>query len=392
MRMPAAIVTTPDARPLAERVAHVVDIAGRYAGEVDAAARFPAEAVDAMRAMGLLGASLPTALGGEGLTLVQLADIASRLGAACSSTGMVFAMHHSQVLSLSRHLGGSASLAVLAGRIASEQLLLASATTELGIGGDVRSSSCFVDLEGDKVRLVKNAPVISYGSEADLVLVTARRNAESAPGDQVLVVCDAANLELEATGGWDTLGLRGTASMGYRLNALVAADRVIPEPYEKISTETMLPVCHVLWSAVWLGMARALVETSRQYVRGAARRSIGTVPPGATKLVDLIAELERFESLVGGMVRRTDELADDRDALGGIGYQVSINNLKVTASELVAQIAIAALGITGISGYRNDGKHSVARIFRDAQGAALMVHNDRIIANTARLILVQKGQ
>ena len=45
----------------------------------------------------------------------------------------------------------------------------------------------------------------------------------------------------------------------------------------------------------------------------------------------------------------------------------------------------------GASGYRNDGKHSVARIFRDAQGAALMVHNDRIIANTARLILVQKG-
>ena len=176
-----------------------------------------------------------------------------------------------------------------------------------------------------------------------------------------------------------------------RLNALVPADRVIPEPYEAISCETMLPVCHVLWASVWLGMARALVETSRQYVRSAARRSIGSTPPGAAKLVDLIAELERFETLVDGMARRTDALADDRDGLGAIGFQVSINNLKVTASELVAQIAIAALAITGISGYRNDGKHSVARIFRDAQGAALMVHNDRINANTARLILVQKG-
>jgi len=391
MRMPTVIIATPDARPLDERIAHVADIASRYASEVDASARFPAEAVDAMRSTGLLGASLPVALGGEGLTLPQLGAIASRLGAACSSTGMVFAMHHSQVLSLSRHLGGSASLAVLAGRIASEQLLLASATTELGIGGDVRSSSCFVDLEGDKVRLVKNAPVISYGSEADLVLVTARRNAESAPSDQVLVVCDAANLELEATGGWDTLGLRGTASMGYRLNALVPADRVIPEPYDDISTETMLPACHVLWASVWLGMARALVDTSRQYVRAAARRSIGSLPPGATKLVDLIAELERFEQLVDGAARRTDGIWEDRDALGGVGFAVSINNLKVTASELVAQIAVAALAITGISGYRNDGKFSVARIFRDAQGAALMVHNDRIIANTARLILVQKG-
>src|SRR3954470_15491698 len=150
MRMPAPIAPTRDARPLAERVAHVADIASRYAGEVDAAARFPAEAVDAMRTTRLLGASLPTALGGEGLTLTELGGIAAKLGAACSSTGMVFTMHHSQVLSLSRHLGGSASLAILAGRIASEQLLLASATTELGIGGDVRSSSCFVDLEGDR--------------------------------------------------------------------------------------------------------------------------------------------------------------------------------------------------------------------------------------------------
>lgn len=126
-------------------------------------------------------------------------------------------------------------------------------------------------------------------------------------------------------------------------------------------------------------------------LRAAARRTIGSVPPGATKLVDLIAELERFETLVADLTRRTESIWDDRAAFGAIGYQVSINNLKVTASELVAQVALAALAITGISGYRNDGKHSVARIFRDAQGAALMVHNDRIIANTARLILVQKG-
>ena len=46
---------------------------------------------------------------------------------------------------------------------------------------------------------------------------------------------------------------------------------------------------------------------------------------------------------------------------------------------------------TGISGFRNDGPYSVARVFRDAQGAALMVHNDRITAHTAQLILVQKG-
>ncbi len=334
---------------------------------------------------------MPAEFGGEGTTLVDLAGVAAVLGAACSSTGMIFAMHHSQVLSLTRHLDGAPAIELLVSRIASEQLLVASATTELGIGGDVRSSLCFVDRDGETATLAKNAPVISYGAEADLILVTARTDADSAPSDQVLVACDRTSTTLEETSGWDTMGLRGTSSRGYRLTARVGLDRVVPTPYEAISTETMLPVSHTLWAAVWLGMSRAATETSRQYVRAAARRTIGSLPAGATALVSLIAELERFESLVGAAGKRFDDLSEDRDALGSVGYLVSMNNLKVTASTLVADIVARALSITGISGYRNDGQYSVARLFRDAQGAALMVHNDRIIANTAQLILVQKG-
>ena len=383
--------TIQSAATLQTRAAAVAEIAAQYAADVDAAARFPREAIAALREHGLLGTSVPAEFGGEGTTLVDLAGVAAVLGAACSSTGMIFAMHHSQVLSLTRHLDGAPAIELLVSRIASEQLLVASATTELGIGGDVRSSLCFVDRDGETATLAKNAPVISYGAEADLILVTARTDADSAPSDQVLVACDRDSTTLEETTGWDTMGLRGTSSRGYRLTARVGLDRVVPTPYEAISTQTMLPVSHTLWAAVWLGMSRAATETSRQYVRAAARRTIGSLPAGATALVGLIAELERFESLVGAAGKRFDDLSEDRDALGSVGYLVSMNNLKVTASTLVADIVARALSITGISGYRNDGQYSVARLFRDAQGAALMVHNDRIIANTAQLILVQKG-
>jgi acyl-CoA dehydrogenase len=380
-----------ESRSLAERSRLVAEIAAQYAADVDAAARFPHEAVAALREHGLLGTSVPREFGGEGTTLADLAGIATVLGAACSSTGMIFAMHHSQVLSLTRHLDGAPALELLVSRIAGEQLLLASATTELGIGGDVRSSLCFVNRDGETAILAKNAPVISYGAEADVILVTARADVDSAPSDQVLVACDRASTTLEETSGWDTMGLRGTSSMGYRLTARVGLDRIVPTTYEAISTETMLPVSHTLWAAVWLGMSRAATETSRQYVRAAARRTIGSLPAGATALVGLIAELERFESLVASAAARFDDLSEDRDALGSVGFLVSMNNLKVTASTIVADIVGRALSITGISGYRNDGQYSVARLFRDAQGAALMVHNDRIIANTAQLILIQKG-
>jgi acyl-CoA dehydrogenase len=153
----------------------------------------------------------------------------------------------------------------------------------------------------------------------------------------------------------------------------------------------MLPVSHVLWAGVWLGMARAAVDTARRYVRAAARKSIGSQPAGATPLVKLVAQLEALELSVMNAAREFEARQDDRAALGQVGFMVSMNNLKVTASEAVADIVAGALRITGISGFRNDGEYSVARLFRDAQGAALMVHNDRITAQTAQLILVQKG-
>ncbi len=52
-------------------------------------------------------------------------------------------------------------------RVASEQLLLASSTTEGQNGGNIRSSAAAVERNGATISLVRNATVISYGAEAD---------------------------------------------------------------------------------------------------------------------------------------------------------------------------------------------------------------------------------
>jgi acyl-CoA dehydrogenase len=166
---------------------------------------------------------------------------------------------------------------------------------------------------------------------------------------------------------------------------------VLPVAYDEISTETMLPVSHILWAGVWLGMARAAGDTARASVRAAARKAIGSVPPAATALVGLVAEVQSMQALVDTAARDFDAIAHDRDALGAVEFGIRMNTLKVLASNAVADIVARALSITGIAGFRNDGAFSVTRLFRDAQGAAVMVHNDRITANTAQLLLVSKG-
>jgi acyl-CoA dehydrogenase len=384
-----SVVDLP-ARSLAERARVAAEVAAAHADDVDREARFPHEAIEALRADGLLSLLVAPEDGGEGASVGQVAEVVEVLGRACASTSMIYAMHQIQVACLVRH-GSSRPVREYLRRVASEGLLLASATTELGIGGDVRSSSCAVERDGGRFRLSKASPVISYGEHADGVLATARRDPDSPPSDQVLVVCRRPDLELERLSEWDTLGFRGTCSNGFQLTAEGDEAYVLDTPYAEISSQTMLPTSHVVWGSVWLGIATESVDRARRFVQKEARKKPGTLPPAAMHLAELVALHQQFSELVHGAARRYDAVAGDPDALASMGFAIGMNALKVSASELVVEVVRRAMTIIGITAYRNDSDLSLARLQRDAHGAALMVNNDRINANNAQLLLVHRG-
>ena len=91
------------------------------------------------------GAAIPSEFGGEGASVGDIVDICYTLGRACASTAMIFAMHQTKVACIARHGRGSAWHQRLMRRIASEQLLLASSTTEGDRGGDLRSSAAPIE-------------------------------------------------------------------------------------------------------------------------------------------------------------------------------------------------------------------------------------------------------
>ncbi len=265
---------------LLERADQVAEeVVGPAAADVDRNGRFPKEALEALKAEQLLSVLAPARVGGAGASYTEVARIVAALARRCASTGMIYAMHQIQVACLVRH-GRTVELdRFVRDEVVGRQALLASATTELGVGGDVRTSLCAVEENGERIHLEKNAPVISYGAYADAILVTARRTPDSPPSDQVLVLCRREDTRLEPTSGWDTLGFRGTCSPGFLLVADGPVSAVLPEPYAEISSQTMLPVSHLLWSHVWLGIAEAAVTTARQHVRNEARKKPGTLPP-----------------------------------------------------------------------------------------------------------------
>ena len=373
---------------VAERVGST--IAGPFAAEVDRDARFPKEAITALRAERLLSVLIPKDLGGAGASIAEVAPAVEALGRHCASTAMVYAMHQIQVASIVRH-GRSEWARNYLREVADRELLLASATTETGIGGDVRSSSCAVERDGSRFRLEKDAPVISYGAYADAVLATARRTADSPANDQVLVVVPWTPSTLEVRSGWDTLGLRGTCSNGFLLRAAGHVDQILSDPYGEISSRTMLPTSHVVWASVWLGIAGSAVDAARTHVRAEARKKPGATPAAAVRLADLIGRFEEFRSVVRARVSEYECALERPEDLDSMGFAIRMNALKTSASGLVVEIVGQAMTICGMAGYRNDSAVSLTRQLRDAYGAALMVNNDRILAASAQMLLVHKG-
>jgi len=373
---------------LRSRAAIAAAAAAKSADAVDRDGRFPEEAFVAARAQLLLSMQVPVELGGEGASVSDAVNLCYILGQSCASTAMIFAMHQIMVAILVRHARSSSWCERLLGRIAADQLLLASSTTEGQGGGDLRASVCAVERTGSRIELEKRATVVSYGAQADAILTTARRSRDTPPTDQVLVALLREDYQLEPIAGWNTLGMRGTCSPGFILKGHGGIDQILPAPYQDIHAQTMMPVAHLTWSAVWSGLAANAVERARRSIRGATRHAGGQMPSGAAHLTRAIMTLRTLRMIVASAVQRFEAAAAAE--LRSLDFQNAMNLLKVNASESAISVVMNALQASGLPGYRNDGEFSVSRHVRDVLSSSIMINNDRILASaTAASLLIE---
>src|SRR6202045_2801795 len=371
-----------------QRTATVATAAATEAEEVDRDAHFPKAAIDAARQQRLLGVQIPQAFGGDGASMSDVTEMCYTLGRACASAAMIFAMHQTKVACLIRHGTGSHWHEALMRRVASEQLLLASSTTEGQNGGNIRSSAAAVEENSGEISLVRSATVISYGAEADGIVTIARRTGDATASDQVLLAMTKDNYTLERIQGWETLGMRGTCSAGFELKIKGPAEMVFPEAYEKVHAQTMTPVAHLCWSSAWAGIAAAATERAQRFIRKAARGAGGQMPPGAAHFTAAKMSLTKLRAVITANLDNYAVHEHDERALSSLDFQSEITLLKVEASELAVATVMSAMRACGLSGYRNDGDFTVGRHLRDVLSAPIMINNDRILANIATASLM----
>jgi acyl-CoA dehydrogenase len=369
------------------------EVAGPNATAVDRDARFPNETLEALRSERALAAFVPSELGGEGVSFGALASACFELGRRCGASAMVFAMHQIQVASIVRHLEDAPWFEDYLREVASEQRLIASVTSEVGTGGDMGRSVAALTPAADGLYIFeKQAPTVSYGQYADDLFVTLRRTPDAEPGDQVVVLARKEQLTLEPTGTWDPLGMRGTCSPGYVVRGQVAVSQSLPTPFPRVSAESMVPVSHILWSHLWLGIATDAFDRARAFVRAAAKQKPGEPSPAAHRLSHVMSELSLLRAEVDSALRQFVEASEEpgRESLTTMASALRFNNLKIAASEQAPKVCQGALGVCGIVGFKNDTPFSVGRHLRDTMSACLMVANERIHQTNASLLLIAK--
>jgi acyl-CoA dehydrogenase len=368
------------------------EVAAKFADEVDQASRFPTEAIAALKHAKVLSAAVPRELGGAGLGIEALMQICFGLGQHCSATGMIVAMHHIQVASIAQHDGGVREVKDYLRRLVREQRLIASATSEVGPSGDLRQSVAAVERCPDGCSLTKKATTISYGAHADDLLISAKRDPNANSNDQVSVLALSGQFQLRDPGVWDTLGMRGTCSPGATIHWQGPAWQVLEVPFGDSARRTMIPYSHLLWGALWVGMATEAVRRTRALIRAKARKTPGQLPATAQHLSHLVATLQSLHSQVFAAGTRYASMCAQQDpALDHVGYAIEMNNLKLTASEAVSDICSEAMRLSGIAAYVNWGEFSCARLLRDSFSAAIMINNYRLREMNAGWLMVHKG-
>jgi acyl-CoA dehydrogenase len=202
------------------------------------------------------------------------------------------------------------------------------------------------------------------------------------------MVLEKADYSLTLTQGWDTLGMRGTASAGFALKAEADVVQLMPPPYETIHSQSMVPAAHLFWAAAWAGVAASAVERARRFIRKAARGAAGQTPPAAKHLTQAMGSLRALRALIATQLDRYEAISDQPEALAALDFQCAINLLKVDASELALDTVMAAMRACGLTGYRNDSDASLGRHLRDILSAPIMINNDRILSDLSPSMLV----
>jgi isovaleryl-CoA dehydrogenase len=340
----------------------IADVVAPLAISVDRDGQFPAKAIDALGAAGVLGVTVPVEAGGGGGGLGDAVEIVERLAEVCASTAMVVMMHFAAVPVIAAH-GRSEVLA----RIAAGRHLTTLAFSESGSRSHFWAPLSTAVADGDDVVLSAYKSWVTSAGEADSYVWSSRPVA--ADGPMTLWLAPSGTTGFSVAGPFDGLGLRGNGSRPVRAEsahlprqAMLGADGAGLD----LAMTLVLPWFLVLSAAFSAGQAEATVREAVGYLTSARLEHLGQT----------LADQPLVRNDIGRMRIRADTahalLADTVAALttSRADQTLRLLGVKAAAAETAIEVTDLAMKACGGAAFRKE--LGIERRFRDARAARVM--------------------
>ena len=341
------------------------------AAQVDTERSFPADNLKALAEAGLMGILVPTAFGGRGGTLTDLALVCESLGWGCASTAMCFLMHSCGCAVISSRATAGQGEEWLRPAARGEALATL-AFSERGSGAHFYSPEIEAQSHNGVFHLSGRKSFVTSGGHAQLYPILV--NASGAPGlDMLVLTPDLKGVGFD--GRWEGIGMAGNSSISMELtDVVVPSENLLGKEGEgqDIVFTVVAPTFLIGLAAVNVGIAQAALESAvshakeRTYPNG---QSLAQVQVIQTYLAEMSSTTEAARQLALEAARAADA--------GEEGALLLVMEAKVVATEASQKVTDLAMQVGGGQAYSR--RLPLERHWRDSRAGPVMAPTNEVL-------------
>lgn len=352
---------TEEEQNLIEQIhAFAVNEVAPLAAELDEQERFPSEALQRLREIGLMGVCYPKEVGGGGHSYLAYIAMVEELAKYCATTSIMFAAHHSL---------GAYALSVLGTPEQKEKYLVplmkgeklgAFGATEPGAGTDLGGQQTRAEDMGDHWLLNGSKIFITNGSYADIYFVSAVTDPELKSRGISAFIVEKGTPGFTFGKKEKKMGIRGSAT--YELifqDCKIPKENLLGERGKGFKTAlSTLDGGRISVGAQAVGIAQGAIDCCKAYVskHETGGQLISKYQYTQFQLADLQTRVDAARLLV----QRAAQAKQD-----GEPYAQYAAMGKLFASETAVDVARRCIDLVGLDGV--SGAYPFERFLRDAK-------------------------
>jgi len=368
-------------RPVTDEGRALLDLVGEHlpavragATEHDRVGTLPIEVIAAYGENGVMGGTVPVALGGVGVrSLYDVAAVLSKVAEADASTALVLHAQFSRGLTFDyewRH--GSPQASALAARV---MKLMADGEPVCGGVKDHPSGVTTLTPDGAGGWLLNGRKtLVTMAQIAKCVVVSAETRVEGEAVRLAAPVLPTDTPGIEILDNWDGVGMRASGTVDVLFdNCRVPAENVLMRGMVDKRSDVGL-AGQTVSSCSMLGLYVGIAQAARDIAVDAVSRRRGVPPAAARTLVaETDTRLYGLRAIVGSALSNADianvDLDGDLDERGRL-MMLPFQYAKQHVNKVVPEIVGDCLTLVGGASYA--AAHPLGRLYRDARAGSFM--------------------